>query len=320
MKKTLLFTTKTKTFITLLVFCLCINFGWSQTNLVLNGTCSNHTIDVNDNADSFDMTPPSTIDGTVSSPYNALWNNSDLDSWLGTNCGNTSEQPGSTSDGNKFGPNAGDGRGVKISSTCRRLYQVIAVTPGTNYTFSIDSRSEAANVPSEVFILNQEIVTESGLENGSADSRVDAFTSITNDFNATKSSSTEDTFTTTTFTFTASASIAVIYVRASAAVDNNNEVFYDNISLSVTTTASVKDDEFSTYFSLYPNPASSFISIQSKSVDVTNVQVYNLTGQLVLDQKGLVKNGVDVSSLNKGVYILKLSSNNNQYSTKIVVE
>ena len=46
---------------------------------------------------------------------------------------------------------------------CRRLYQVIAVTSGTEYTFTLDSRSEAENVPTEVFILNTEITSEDGL-------------------------------------------------------------------------------------------------------------------------------------------------------------
>ena len=83
---------------------------------------------------------------------------------------------------------------------------------------------------------------------------------------------------------------------------------------------SVKDEAFSNYFSLYPNPASSFINIQSKEVEVTKVEIYNLTGQRVLEQKGLVKNGVDVSGLSKGIYVLKLSSADNQFSRKIIVE
>ncbi|MBP8792240.1 MAG: T9SS type A sorting domain-containing protein [Lutibacter sp.] len=328
MKKTLLFTTKKLTFYSFLAFCLCFNYGYSQTNLVLNGNCEAHTVDQNDNADSFDMTPPSTLDGLtvggvvtvpyVASPY--TWNNSDLDNWLYVNCGNSTdgnEQPGSSSDGNKFGPDAGTGRGVKIASTCRRLYQVVPVTIGTTYTFSIDSRSEWASVPSEVFILNTEIADEAGLTSSST--TVDGYKSITNDFNATKSSSTEDTFTTTTISFTATTSIAVIYVRAPQAVSSTTEVFYDNIKLFDPSTASVKEN-FATNFSLYPNPSKGFINIQSKNVEISKVQLFTVTGQKVLEQKGLVNGGIDVSKFAKGIYVLKIESGDKFYTNKVIVE
>ncbi|MDE3742799.1 PKD domain-containing protein [Maribacter polysaccharolyticus] len=197
--------------------------------VVQNSTCNDHTVETGDNADAWDMTPNSTVVddtlGTIDSPYRAIWNNTELNAYIdATYC--TNEQPGSTSDGNKFGPNAGGGRGVKLSNSCRRLYQVVAVEPGVEYTFTIDTRSEAEGINTEVFILNTEITTEVGIED-----YADAYYNITNDFNSSKSSSTNDTFTTTTFTFEASANIAVIYVRALNAVDSSNEVFMDNIDI-----------------------------------------------------------------------------------------
>ena len=304
-------------FFFLLAFCLCLNFGWSQ-NLVQNSTLENHTIDVNDNADSFDMTPPTGIDGgSNNSPYRAIWNNSDLDSWLGTNCTDTNEQPGSTSDGNKFGPKAGLGRGVKISSPCRHLYQVVPVTIGTNYTFFIDSRSEFASVPSEVFILNTEIADEVGLTSSS--STVDAYKLIDNDFNATKSSDTEDTFTTTTLTFTATASIAVIYVRASAAIDSNNEVFYDNIELYDTASLSTKDI-LASKLKIYPNPANDFITIESKNAQISSIEMYSVLGKKVLSTKTLTNNRLNVSGLSSGIYFLRINADGSSATKKVVIE
>ena len=196
---------------------------------VLNSECNDHTATTGDNADAWDMTPNSTVIddvlGEIDSPYRAIWYNTDLNAYIdATYC--TNEQPGSTSDGNKFGPNAGGGRGVKLSNSCRRLYQVVTVEPGVVYTFTIDTRSEAEGINTEVFILNNEITTEVGIMDN-----VDAYYNITNDFNTTKSSSTNDTFTTTTFTFEATSNIAVIYVRALNAVDSSNEVFIDNIDI-----------------------------------------------------------------------------------------
>ncbi|MGB5420217.1 MAG: hypothetical protein WBN21_15430, partial [Algibacter sp.] len=134
MKTKLLFTKQnSNAFYLLLVFCLCFNYGWSQ-ELVLNGTCDLFTVtsaDVtanptwtrndSDNADAWDMTPPSTViydaeamssGATSSSPYNAIWNNSALEDaleikYLGM-AGSLDEQPGSTSSGN------GGTRGVKL--------------------------------------------------------------------------------------------------------------------------------------------------------------------------------------------------------------
>lgn len=203
--------------------------------IVQNSTCNDHTSNTGDNADAWDMTPNSTVVddvlGTIDSPYRALWRNDDLNAYIdATFC--TNEQPGSTSDGNKFGPNAGGGRGVKLSNNCRRLYQLVAVEPGVEYTFTIDTRSEAAGINTEVFILNNEITTEEAINSEPARSNnTDAYYLIDNDFNSSKSSSSNDTFTTTTFTFEASANIAVIYVRALNAVDSSNEVFIDNIDI-----------------------------------------------------------------------------------------
>jgi len=194
---------------------------------VLNGAFDDHGTaagslgSTGDNADAWDMTPNSTIKddagNDIPSPYRALWNNSDLNAYIdATYC--TNEQPGSTSDGNN------GTRGGKLSNACRRLYQVVTVEQGATYNFSIDSRSEAAGVNTEVFILNTEITTEAGIDASTSDPAIDAYFDITNDFNTDKT-----VFTTSTFSFTATSNKIVIYVRALNAVDSSNEVFIDNI-------------------------------------------------------------------------------------------
>ncbi|APZ46130.1 hypothetical protein BW723_07380 [Polaribacter reichenbachii] len=202
--------------------------------IVLNGTADVHTSDTGDNADAWDMTPNSTVKddvlGTIDSPYRALWYNSDLDSWLESAFGDNSEQPGSSSDGNKFA-GLGD-RGVKLNEASRRLYQVVEVEVGVEYTFTIDSRSEAEGVNTEVFILNNEITSEDAINTeDERNKNADAYFLIDNDFNSSKASSSNDTFTTNTFTFKPSTTKVVIYVRALNAVDSSNEVFYDNIDI-----------------------------------------------------------------------------------------
>lgn len=194
---------------------------------VLNGTFQEFTENTGDNADAWDMTPNSTVvdngGNTIPSPFKALWNNTDLNNYIdATYCSN--EQPNSTSDG-AF-ENGSKTRGGKFSANCRRLYQVVQVEQGAEYTFSIDTRSEAEGINTEVFLLNTEITTETGIDASTSDPAIDAYFDITNDFNTDKSM-----FTTSTFTFTASSNKIVIYVRALGAVDSSNEVFLDNVKI-----------------------------------------------------------------------------------------
>lgn len=178
-----------------------------------------------DNADPWDMTPNSTIkdcDGNdIPSPYDPLWDNRDLDSWLEAEYGDNSEQAGSTSDGNN------GTRGAKLDETGRRLYQVVTVQQGSTYTFSIDARTTAGGITSEVFILNTEIADETGINaNLGSDPAVDAYFAIPNIFDTDG-----DAYATHTFNFTASTNQIVIYVRNIDVVDGSAEAFFDNITI-----------------------------------------------------------------------------------------
>ncbi len=196
---------------------------------VLNGTFDEYTFNTGDNADAWDMTPNSTVvdnDGNeIDSPYRPLWYNSDLNSWNDAFYGDTNEQPATTSGG------ANGTRGAKFSSPARRLYQVVQVEQGVSYAFSIDTRSEAAGVNTEVFILNTEIADETGINASTSDAAVDAYFEITNDF-----STDSGAFTTSTFNFTPSTNSIVIYVRSyrvdTLPLDGSTEVFLDNVEIT----------------------------------------------------------------------------------------
>ncbi len=191
---------------------------------VFNGSFDEYTENTGDNADAWDMTPNSTVvdnsGNTVDSPYKPLWNNTALNAYIDGAYG-TNEQPATTSDGN------GGTRGAKFSNSSRRLYQLVEVQQGNEYTFSIDTRSEAEGINTEVFILNTEITTETGIDASKDDAAIDAYFDITNDFNSDKT-----IFTTSTFTFTPSTNQIVIYVRALNAIDGSNEVFLDNVEIT----------------------------------------------------------------------------------------
>ena len=281
-------------------FYVSLDYGWSQ-NLILNGSADEY--DSSDNADAFDMTPPQTINqngSNIASPFRALWYNTTLDAYIDGAYG-PNEQPNSTSDGNYV-----DGvktRGYKFSQNSRRMYQKIDVTAGTEYTFSMESRCEAENVPTEVFILNTQITDETSVDASDPTSQgeVDAYLEVTNNFNSSKGSATTNTFTTSTFNFTASTNIVVIYMRSSLAT-STTESFYDNLSLVEANTASTENLS-SVNLNLYPNPTSDIVHIGG--VDrVDAIRLYSINGQLV--KKLTNTNSINLSNQKKGVYMVEV--------------
>jgi hypothetical protein len=77
------------------------------------------------------------------------------------------------------------------------------------------------------------------------------------------------------------------------------------------------DDVFASKVSIYPNPAQEFVTISS-SVEINKAEVYNLLGKRVINSSKLSNNNLDISSLSKGVYMLKLTSENALATKKII--
>ncbi len=78
------------------------------------------------------------------------------------------------------------------------------------------------------------------------------------------------------------------------------------------------DDEALSSFSIYPNPTQTSFSINA---NVSNLEVYDLTGKLVKSFKGELTNtdSFDISSLNSGMYIVRIENETNQtLTTKLV--
>ncbi len=73
-------------------------------------------------------------------------------------------------------------------------------------------------------------------------------------------------------------------------------------------------------FEIYPNPASNgFVNIISSSNDAINVSVFDILGKNVIT-KTLNANRLNVSALQTGVYILKISQNDAITTKKLVVK
>lgn len=70
-------------------------------------------------------------------------------------------------------------------------------------------------------------------------------------------------------------------------------------------------DEFDQKFSIYPNPASTVLNIETtQNLALNTIEIFNLKGQLVFQKTisdQLNTTTLELSSFQKGIYILKLS-------------
>jgi hypothetical protein len=109
------------------------------------------------------------------------------------------------------------------------------------------------------------------------------------------------------------------YNEENAAVNGvaGDVVYFDQMTAVIedAPTASVNDNQLSKTISIYPNPVKNQLFINSQET-IQSVEIFNLLGKKVLTSNST--NSVDVSSLSKSVYILKLTSDNGVSTKRFV--
>jgi hypothetical protein len=70
---------------------------------------------------------------------------------------------------------------------------------------------------------------------------------------------------------------------------------------------------------LYPNPATNALTIQTDNKPITEIKIFNLTGQLVIRQR-IVGNPVDVSNLRDGIYVIECLVDDKWYRQKLLIQ
>lgn len=95
--------------------------------------------------------------------------------------------------------------------------------------------------------------------------------------------------------------------------------FENALNIYVGSTGSVNDAIFSE-LKIYPNPANSFFEISSETgvLNGFTIQICNVLGKQVLEKVTLNLKTVDISFLQSGVYILKISKGNEQKTVKLI--
>ena len=73
---------------------------------------------------------------------------------------------------------------------------------------------------------------------------------------------------------------------------------------------------------IYPNPVNHqdpYIYITSTANTIKNIELYNVLGKLVFSTK-LTGKELNISKLNKGFYVLKITENNKSETKKLVIK
>ena len=98
--------------------------------------------------------------------------------------------------------------------------------------------------------------------------------------------------------------------------------YLDEVYVYNCSTLAVEDSQKKNSITIFPNPTSGFVTIQNKSNDnLKNVEVYNAAGQLIKDfnlNNGFNKASLDMSQLANGTYILKVKSETESNTVKVI--
>ena len=106
----------------------------------------------------------------------------------------------------------------------------------------------------------------------------------------------------------------VLEGRSNASAENfwfDNIVFHGSMGVN---------DQSTSQFSIYPNPASKgYVNISSKVSGAKNISIFDVLGKQVI-KTTLNGERLDISALNSGIYILKIEQGKASTTKKLVVE
>lgn len=81
------------------------------------------------------------------------------------------------------------------------------------------------------------------------------------------------------------------------------------------------DDNFSNNFYIYPNPSNGIFNVNLANKETTHFTVYNSLGQVIYQTTtNNIVNTIDLSSYNKGLYLLEINNGKSIQSRKLIVK
>ena len=71
---------------------------------------------------------------------------------------------------------------------------------------------------------------------------------------------------------------------------------------------------------IYPNPAADFVCVENDIAKTGIIEIRSLAGKSVKIERFSTRQKIDISELNPGIYILKMSIGGQQYFKKLIKE
>ncbi len=107
---------------------------------------------------------------------------------------------------------------------------------------------------------------------------------------------------------------ARVYYKDNTALANGT--IRNRLEFTLTGESGIEDVTVSDIVKIYPNPASDYIMISCESESVRNVQIYDLTGRIVMEDEFTSR--IDVSSLSAGNYLLKIKTDEGEFVKQFI--
>lgn len=135
----------------------------------------------------------------------------------------------------------------------------------------------------------------------------------------TETSKTAYTLRTATFTAPSAGIYYFGFNNNSAAGTTQTYLFFD--TLNITSVLST-NEVLANSFSMTPNPAKNFVTINSTNDNAINaIEVVDINGRTVLNAKpNAIESNIDLSTLSSGVYMVKINSEKGSVTKKLVKE
>ena len=118
----------------------------------------------------------------------------------------------------------------------------------------------------------------------------------------------------------ASVSIGDIISSQSTIYFNNTSITTNMASTLITAVAGVENNQL-TNVTIFPNPSKDIINISSPSDTIKSIEIFDTLGRLVLrKEKNNGINKIDISILDKNVYLLKITDDNGNSKIKKILK
>jgi hypothetical protein len=117
---------------------------------------------------------------------------------------------------------------------------------------------------------------------------------------------------------------SVTFYGAFNITNANNNALGDSISTSTLVIpedlgVGISENDLYSNIEISPNPARTFFKVNSsKNNIIKNVQLFNMNGQMVLDELWTT-DAINIENLNKGLYVVKINSNDKPILKKLII-